>query len=237
MKRATNFGVAAILLSGCGVVHAESGAGSTRSFAVRGFDRVSLRGSDDVVVRVGAAESVVATGPEDVLEKLKVEVVNGELRVGRERSIWNLDWSSDRKPAVITVTVPRLCGASVAGSGDMKVDNVNVPSFDGSIAGSGNLAIASLRADAATLSIAGSGDASVSGQARSLDVSIAGSGNLAAQGLRAERAKISIAGSGDVRAHVSGEADVSIVGSGDVVLGGNPRCRTSKMGSGEVRCG
>ena len=197
---------------------------------------MELRGSDNVIVRVGPAESVNATGPEKILERLKVEVVNGELRIGRE-SKWNVGWSSDHDPVVITVTLPRLRGASVAGSGDMKVDRVQATSFDGSVAGSGNLAIGALQADAATLSIAGSGDASAAGQAKSLDISIAGSGDVAAQGLKAERAKISIAGSGDVRAEVTGEADVSILGSGDVTLTGSPRCRVSKMGSGDVNCG
>jgi hypothetical protein len=229
------------MLAGCGVVQAETGGDSgpstTRSFAAQGFDRVSLRGSDNVVVRVGATESVTATGPEGELEKLEVTVRDGVLRIGREKDKGSWSWGKDRKPVVVTVTVPRLRGASVAGSGDMQVDRVETASFDGSVAGSGDLRIAQLVADAASLSIAGSGDASVAGQARSLDISIAGSGNLSAQGLKAERAKISIAGSGDVRAHVTGEADVSIVGSGDVELGGNPRCRTSKMGSGDVRCG
>ena len=229
---------ATVLLAGCGVVHADRGdaAEGSRTFNLRGFDRVSLRGSDNVVVRVGSAESVTASGPDDVLDKLEVKVVDGELRIGREKK-WSMGWSSNRKPAIVTVTLPRLRAASVAGSGDMQVDRVQTASFDGSIAGSGNLRIGALQADAASLSIAGSGDASVAGQARSLNISIAGSGNVAAAGLKAERAKISIAGSGDVRAHVSGEADVSILGSGDVELAGNPRCRTSKMGSGDVRCG
>jgi hypothetical protein len=234
-------GIAALgLLAGCGMVsaQADAGGGATRSFAARGFDRVSLRGSDNVVVRVGGAESVTATGPEAELEKLEIVVKDGELRVGREKQSWNWSWGGrDRKPVVVTVTLPQLRGASVAGSGDMQVDRVRTASFSGGIAGSGNLQIAQLMAEAASLEIAGSGNASVSGQAKSLDVSIAGSGNLEANGLRAERAKISIAGSGDVRAQVSGEADVSIVGSGDVRIAGSPRCRVSKMGSGNVTCG
>jgi hypothetical protein len=221
------------LLAGCGAVHAESGS---RSFKVRGFDRVALRGADNVVVRVGTAESVTATGPSDILDRLEVTVVNGELRIGREKK-WNIGWSADRKPAVVTVTLPRMRGAAVAGSGDMQVDRVRASVFEGSVAGSGNLAIGALQADAATLNIAGSGNASIKGQARSLNVSVAGSGNLAAPGLRSERAKINVAGSGDVRTHVTGEADVSIIGSGNVELAGKPRCRVSKMGSGDVNCG
>ncbi|MBS0504609.1 MAG: DUF2807 domain-containing protein [Proteobacteria bacterium] len=235
----TRLSILAVLatLTACGTVHAENaGPNGTRSFQARGFDRVSLRGSDNVVVKVGSAESVNATGPQNILDKLKVEVVDGELRIGREKNTWNVSWG-DHDPVVVTVTVPQLRGASVAGSGDMKVDRVQTASFSGSVAGSGNLAIATLQADAASLNIAGSGDASVTGEAKSVDISIAGSGDLDAKGLKAERAKISIAGSGDVSAQVNGDADVSIVGSGDVVLSGTPRCKVSKMGSGDVKCG
>lgn len=228
-----------VLLAGCGVVHAEGhdgGPSGSRSFNVHGFDRVALRGSDNVVVRVGGAETVTATGPQDVLDRLEIKVVDGELRIGREKH-WSWGWSRDHGDTVVTVTLPRLRGAAVAGSGDMKVDNVQAPSFEGSVAGSGNLSIGTLMADAASLNIAGSGDTIVGGAAKSIDVSIAGSGNLDARGLKSERAKISIAGSGDVRAAVSGEADVSIVGSGDVDIAGTPRCKVSKLGSGDVRCG
>lgn len=235
MKRASLLLGLAATLAACGMVQAESGTGS-RSFGVRGFDRISLRGSDNVVVRVGSAESVTATGPKDVLDKLEITVIDGELRVGREKR-WSMGWSAEGKPAVITVTLPRLRGAAVAGSGDMQVDRAQATSFSGSIAGSGNLTIGSLQADAASISIAGSGDASMKGQARSLDISVAGSGNLNGAGLRSERAKINVAGSGNVEAYAEAEADVSIVGSGDVTLAGKAKCRVSKMGSGEVRCG
>src|SRR4051794_34559030 len=107
MARLTILAAAAAMLAGCGVVHAESrdgGGSGSRSFNVRGFDRVSLRGSDNVVVRVGGAESVTATGPQDVLDKLEVKVVDGELRIGREKHSWSWGWSSDRKPTIITVT-------------------------------------------------------------------------------------------------------------------------------------
>jgi hypothetical protein len=238
MSRVTFVAAAAALLASCGVVHAENhdGGSGSRSFDVHGFDRVSLRGSDNVVVRVGGAESVTASGPNDVLDRLEIKVVDGELRIGREKH-WGWNWSSDNGPTVVTVTVPQLRGASIAGSGDMKVDTVRTASFEGSVAGSGNLTIGALQADSASIDVAGSGDTSVAGSAKSIDVSIAGSGNIDARGLKSERAKISIAGSGDVRAAVSGEADVSIIGSGDVDIAGNPRCRVSKMGSGDVRCG
>ena len=226
------------MLSACGTtVRAEdAGPNGSRAFSVKGFDRVSLRGSDNVVVRVGGAETVTATGPQKILDRLKVEVIDGELRVGRESSTFSVDWGK-HDPVVITVTMPQIRGASVAGSGDMQVDNAQTPSFSGSVAGSGNLTVASLKADAASLTIAGSGDATYAGEARSLNASIAGSGDLDAKGVKTERLQVNIAGSGDFSAQVTGDADISILGSGDVTLTGTPRCKINKMGSGEVKCG
>lgn len=216
-----------------------SGVDGNRSFAATGFDKVALRGPDSVIVRVGPAASVSAAGDTAVLELLEIEVDNGTLKIDRKDrdEDGGIGWRSREGSATVTVTLPSLTAASVAGSGDMEVDRAEATSFDASVAGSGNLRIASLTAEAADISIAGSGDTSVAGQARSVDISIAGSGNVDAAGLKSERADISIAGSGNVRAGVDGEAEVSIMGSGDVEITGNATCDVSKMGSGEVRCG
>lgn len=228
------------LLSACGIGNAQETRGDTsagsRTFALRGFDRVAVRGSDDVIVRVGAAESVSVTGPNDVLDQLEVEVKDGELRLGRKRSGFGFNMSSPRGHAVFTVTLPRLAGATLAGSGDLQVDKVAGPKFDATIAGSGNLRVAALQSDAAAFAIAGSGDVQVAGGTRRLDISIAGAGDVDGAALTSEQAKIKIAGSGNVKAGVSRDADIAIVGSGDVEIIGPAKCSVSKLGSGEVRC-
>lgn len=207
----------------------------TRNWPVRGFDRISAYGADDVVVRVGPAESVMATGPADLLDRLSADVTDGKLRLGRARGV-GIGFGPSRGRVVFTVTVPRLAGAAIAGSGDMSIDKVDGQSFKGAVAGSGSLAIAALRTERAEFAIAGSGETRVAGEAQALELSIAGSGDFAGEGLRANRAKIVVAGSGDARAAVDGEADVRVMGSGDVDILGKPVCRVKKAGSGDVRC-
>ena len=55
------------------------------------------------MVTRGAAFSVVATGPQDVLDKLEVSVKDGVLIITRKSNMMN--WSSD-KGATIAVTLP-----------------------------------------------------------------------------------------------------------------------------------
>lgn len=209
------------------------GSGGTRTYAASGFTEIELAGSDQVDVRVGPGFSVRADGDADVLDHLKITRDGNTLRVSRFNTS---GWHGSGK-ARISVTLPALAGASVAGSGDMTVDRVQGQRFEGNGAGSGHLTVNALQVEAAELSLAGSGDVKLGGSAQRLEVNIAGSGDVDASALHAAQAEVSIAGSGSVRAEVDGPAKVSIMGSGDVDLGGKAKCTVSKMGPGTVRCG
>ena len=227
--------IPALLLSACGVAESTpSGPSGTRSFDVSGFDEVELAGSDNVRIIAGPAFSVQATGPEKTLEKLKIEVSGSTLSIGRKRSM-SIGWSND-KSALVTVTMPMIKGATLAGSGDMAVDSVAAPEFEADLAGSGNLTVKSAQVERLKVNLAGSGNVTLAGATKSIDVSIAGSGNVMAKDVSATDADISIAGSGNVDARASGAASVSILGSGDVNISGTANCKTTKMGSGSVRC-
>jgi len=240
MKLALAITAAVLPLTACsfangmsGDVVQPSGSGDTRNFDVSGFTEVSLRGADDVEVRTGPVFKVTAEGDSALLDRLEIRKDGDSLRIGRKDGDWK--WGGD-KGAKITVTLPRLLGASVAGSGDMTVDRAE-GNFDGSIAGSGNLSIRQFAGGKADLSIAGSGDLHVAGgQASEIEASIAGSGDIDAASLKATRGELSIAGSGNIRTQVTGEADISIVGSGNVELTGGAKCSVSKMGSGAANC-
>jgi len=193
-----------------------SGESGARDFALADFDRVNLRGPDDVTVEVGPAFAVRAEGDTAELERLKIEVIDGELRIGREGDDDWFSWGHDSDAVRVTVTMPAMRGASIAGSG--------------------SLTLAALEAGRVNFDIAGSGDVSAAGTARSIEVNIAGSGNVGARELRAERLEANIVGSGDVEAFVTGEASADIMGSGDVTIHGGARCTSNAMGSGELRC-
>lgn len=220
----------------------DSGPVITRAFAAGGaFDAVELAGPDNVRVIAGATPSVSATGPSNLLDRLDIRVEGSTLKVGRKREHWggNFHWDwSDRhdRGVTVTVTAPPLRAASVAGSGDMVVDQAAGDAFRGEVAGSGSLTLGAVKAGTARLDIAGSGNLIAVGSARDVRASIAGSGNIDAGRLTGETADVDIMGSGDARVHATGHASVDIMGSGNVTVSGTSDCKVSKMGSGDVRC-
>lgn len=215
---------------------ASNGPDGSRNFAVANFTGVALKGSDDVVVREGAAFAVTATGPQDQLDKLEITVENGTLSVDREGSSW---MNNSRGKAVqVTVTMPRLDRALLSGSGTMQVAKASGDSVSASVSGSGDLTIAEVTTKMLDLSVAGSGDLTIAkGVTEKGSYDIAGSGDVSASGVTATNVDLSIAGSGNIDANASGGASVSIVGSGDVKVTGGAKCATSKVGSGDVTCG
>ena len=225
--------------SACGKTHSEDGGPTvSRNYQVGSFDQIEVAGPYNVQVRTGSNPSVAAKGSQKMIEHMVVEVRDGKLEIHPERQKgwfrtgWNFHGKVD-----LTVTVPQLRGASIAGSGDIKVDQVKGDSFEGEIAGSGGLDVGALDVQTLKLAIAGSGGTKVgSGRAQNAKFEIAGSGDIDAKGVQAQTADVSIAGSGNIAANATGTADVSIMGSGDVQLTGGAKCKISKAGSGNVSC-
>ena len=238
MRKSVAAVIAASALSGC-QVHASEDSGRivSRNYQVGNFQQIEVAGPYDVEVRTGSNASVSAKGGEKLLEKTTVEV-NGDklvIRPESNHSFFNFGWGHHGKASFV-VTVPALSAATIAGSGDIRVDKVQGNNFEGVVAGSGGLDVASLEVQQLKLAIAGSGSVKAAGKAQSAKYDIAGSGDVEAGAVQTQDLAVSIAGSGGVKGHSSGNADVSIMGSGDVEVTGGAKCKISKAGSGNVRC-
>jgi hypothetical protein len=223
--------------TGCTEGRAENGPPVSRNFEVTNFSALEVAGPFDVAVSTGKAPSVRVEGPRKLVEAMEVQVRGDrlEIRSGRRNWFGGMSWNDGSK-ARVTVTVPALRAAAVAGSGDISVDRVTGDRFSGEIAGSGDIDLAQVAVGELAVDIAGSGSARARGQAKRASYSIAGSGGVDAAELTAVDADAEIAGSGSIRARATGTARASIAGSGDIDITGGARCEQSKNGSGNIRC-
>jgi hypothetical protein len=104
-----------------------------------------------------------------------------------------------------------------------------------SIAGSGNLELQNLNQERLKLSIAGSGNIKADGKVEHIETHIAGSGDIDAAHVESRVAEVHIAGSGNTDIAPTEEADIHVAGSGDVNLHSNPRkLETHIAGSGRI---
>lgn len=185
---------------------------NAQSYDFRDFDGIALGISANVTVSKGDYK-VEVTGPEKSLNGLEIKVKGGTLGIGTKRGVRG--WSS--KGIKVHVTMPNISSVSIAGSGDVDVED----EFN--------------NMNGLEISIGGSGNVKIGGKAKNIEVSVAGSGDVDAAGVDANSAEVSIAGSGNVRVGDVKNLEVSIAGSGDVYYKGNPSVEKSVAGSGNIR--
>jgi hypothetical protein len=207
-----------------------------RDFQVGAFQSVSLTGPSDVSVIVGGAPSVRAEGDAEMIERLEITVVNGDLRIGFKDGSNARSFFGRNRSVTVHVTVPSLAAANLTGSGDINIDRVQGERFAGSISGSGDINVREMRVADAAFNLTGSGAFRAAGASQRTAASLAGSGDIDLGRLESRTLAVSLMGSGDVHARATETAQVSLMGPGDVNISGPARCQVEHRGPGNVRC-
>ncbi len=187
-----------------------SGNVTSETRDVSGFDEVELRGIGNLSIRQTGSESLSVEAEEDVLPKIRTEVVNNRLIIGPEPNT-NIQTT---EPINYELTVKDLHALEASGSGGINAQDIDTD----------NLGV----------SISGSGAVEISGRADSQQVGISGSGTYRAEDLRSEEAKITVDGSGSAIVNVSEALDAKVSGSGSVEYIGNPTVEKDVSGAGSV---
>ena len=230
MSRSAPF---AILAAG---LLASSASAATRAFPVGAFDRIASSGPFTVHVRTGAAGSVRADGPQDVLDRLRIETRGGELSIGTKPGGWFSGWHMGRDKTVIEVTVPTLAAATLSGPGDLVVDRVRARTFAATLSGPGNLSVGMIEAGDVDLRLSGPGDLTIAGHAATARMVLSGPGDIRANGLSVRDATVDLSGPGGIALTASGVVRGALSGPGDITVAGGARCAISKSGPGAVHC-
>lgn len=192
----------------------------TRSVAFEGGERLELDLSADVTYIQGEETTVVITGPQTVIDRVRVQGSRIWMDDGPERVTlrWDghgLNGYSDTDRLRITVTAPTVTTFDLEGSSDLKIRDYDQ--------------------DALSIDVSGSGEIEADGRTRTLELDISGSGEVDLSRLTLTDANVAIAGSGEALLGPSGRADVTISGSGDVELTQQPATLNQSIsGSGDI---
>ncbi len=192
------------------------------------FNKVSMKGEGDVVLKRGGEQSVVIETDDNILPVIKTTVRNNRLVISNEKYSLN--------PTALTyyITVDKLNEISISGSGNVLGESKFISDdFLAKISGSGDVV---LELDTIRLEsrISGSGSMDLTGRTDFYDATISGSGEINAFDLDSKRVSVTIGGSGDCNVSASEEIAAKISGSGDILYKGRPRINSSISGSGSI---
>ncbi|MDP4238238.1 MAG: head GIN domain-containing protein [Bacteroidota bacterium] len=212
-----------------------SGKGSlaTETRNVKNFTSIELQTAANVEIVKGNAFSVNVSDYKNLLQYLKVEVVDNRLIIKRQPFSVNL--SNSKAKVIITMPDP-LYSLKLSGSGNIKVRSAFTDMQSLVLSGSGNVEFdGDCKLNKLDVKISGSGNIAASGSVQNLYVKISGSGNLLFSQLKAKNGNCAISGSGNMHVMIENKLEASVSGSGDIIYSGNPSVKSNVSGSGHVK--
>lgn len=195
------------------------------------FTSISISVPAKVYLEQGTGHSLEINASEAILENIKAYTENGKLIIEKRDKKFRINSEID-----IHITAPVVEEISVAGSSNILVEKkFSAENLELRVAGSGNIKFNDLSAEEMEIRIAGSGNVSLKGSgAEELEVAIAGSGNFEATAFKIAEFSGKISGSGNCKVFVSDDLNATIAGSGSIEYLGNPVVNTTISGSGKV---
>jgi len=173
------------------------------------FSKVSSEGVFEVTITQGDFQSVEITADDNIIQRVKTEVVDNELRL----------YLDDRNYKGISlkanIVAERINGIKNSGIGNVLISNVDE---------GGNFNVDN----------SGTGDITIVGNAESLTLRNEGDGTYRGFQFAVSDCDIEIFGSGNCEVHATRSLNVNIEGSGDVYYKGTPSIDVDISGSGQV---
>ncbi|HVZ96720.1 MAG TPA: head GIN domain-containing protein [Chitinophagaceae bacterium] len=206
----------------------------TETRQVSDFTSLSSHGPMDVQINYGSSNSITVEADENLLPYIETVVENGNLEI-RTKKNTNI---KSKSRMVITVSMTKINGLQLSGSGDIKGDGAftNNSETDIAVSGSGNITLGFDNFKDLDVAVSGSGNVHLKGNGTNkISAHVSGSGNIDCSNINSSDVAAKLSGSGNIKVYASNSIDAKISGSGNVFYKGDATKIESKVsGSGKV---
>lgn len=208
----------------------------TRS--AKNFHAIEISDGIDLYLSQGNEEVVaVSASSNEYRDKIRVEVVNGTLKIYYERENnrgnWSISWGSRKLKAYVSVkTLDKLHasgGADILIDGELNGTNLSMHISGGSDF-KGKLNLKELDLDAS-----GGSDANISGRAELVKIDASGGSDVNAFDFITGTCTVRSSGGSDVHITANKEINANASGGSDIYYKGTASSNTSKSGGGSIK--
>lgn len=187
-----------------------SGSPTSEFRSVSNFSKINSEGVFDITITQGSVQSVEIIADDNIIHKVKTNVVSNELRL-------YLDDDNNYRDIILEVNiiVPSINSVKNSGVGNISILDVDtINNFNVLNSGTGTISIA--------------------GAAESLTLENEGSGKFNGFQFSVSTCDVEIIGSGDCEVNAINQLHVDIEGSGDIYYKGSPDIDANISGSGKI---
>ncbi|HJX72260.1 MAG TPA: head GIN domain-containing protein [Bacteroidales bacterium] len=194
------------------------------------FHSLKVSSGIDVFINQGENEFLRLEADENLLEHIKTEITDGELKIYTDV---NIRMAKSKK---VYLGYKQLKSIHISSAGDVNGENaMHSNDLKLRLSSAGDLKLEVI-ADEIDLDISSSGNVTLAGKTGYLKAGLSSAGNLNAFDLQAARADVSVSSAGDARIYVTDEARFKCSSAGDIVYRGNPKILDMHTSSaGDIR--
>lgn len=211
---------------------------TTKKYKVSNFNSLEIGHAFEVHVFKGNTYSISATGNENDLESVEVQVNGSTLEVTLDESYWSnwRNWRNNNKKIVINITMPRLKDAEFSGAAKVTLEGF-VDEEEMVLHGSGAVKLMSskLVADKLTLDLSGASKIEMKGQVLKLSIDLSGASHLVLSDMIARDVDVDASGASHVELNVQKSLRVEASGASKITYLGNPAVSKDLSGASFVR--
>ena len=183
---------------------AGSGVAATQARSLAPFTGVDLAGDNNVIVHVGASQSVIVHADSNLLGRVTTRVRSGTLMIGSTPGNLNA-----KTPMFVDVSLPSVDALTLQGDGNITVTGINSRRL--------------------VVGLPGTGVIHATGTTTRLEVTISGEATALLGQLIARDVKATLGGDGSITLAATHSLNASVSGSGTILYGGNPPHVTTKV--------
>lgn len=204
--------------------------------SAKGFHAIEISDGIDLYLTQGNEEAVaVSASSNDYRDKIKVEVVNGVLKIyyDRDRGNWGFNWGNRKLKAY--VSAKSLDKLSASGGTDVYLENeLNAARLTIYLSGGSDFK-GKVNAQDLFLTASGGSDAQLSGIADKLKITCSGGSDINGYAMATNLCTVECSGGSDVKITVNKEISGNASGGSDIYYKGNASCSASKSGGSGIK--
>jgi hypothetical protein len=203
------------------------------------FRGIVLNAYGEMTIEQGDESSITLEADESVLEKLKTEVVGGELRVSIVGS-WFTRFKTAAKAGLTSqkirylVKLRDLDRLEVSDAASVSCPSLKTDSLAMMVDGAGYVRFGWIEGRKLSVALPGASNVEIAGVVEEQKIDMGGLGKYESPRLRSGKAAVEVRGAGQVVVVATEELDVIIRGLGHVGYYGNPRVNRDISGLGKI---
>lgn len=208
----------------------------TETRDVKDFDQVKLREYGELIITQGEQESITIGADEELLPRIKTEVVNRKLIIAIEQD-WIEQFSSYLTTRKIKyhLQLKNIQQLEISGAASVKAADLTADRLELKVSGAANVNVSQLHVHHLNVELPGTSNLDLAGQADVQTVVVSGAGMYRAPRLETQKTSIEITGSGKATVWAVTDLDVTITGFGSVRYFGDPRVKRNIHGMGNLK--